>query len=170
MIHKLHSEMTRLVKRYLGYIIPDRLIVDIPNSIIWTWTPTGEWGSLHWGWSQSIPWKWRTFLRVNDQNISVSYNFSNNNACVLHLSFFHDFLFICDCHNCALRTVMAFYVEVIGKMLKVLLCDLKVLAPASCLDISPETGWPCLWFTYPLKLSYYCKNISSVHLTMEYLS
>ncbi|XP_026063110.1 C-C chemokine receptor type 2-like [Carassius auratus] len=34
---------------------------------------------------------------------------------------------------------MAFYVEVIGKILKVLLCELKVLAPASHLDISPET-------------------------------
>lgn len=32
MIHKLHSEMTRLVKRYLGYIVPARLIVDIPIS------------------------------------------------------------------------------------------------------------------------------------------
>ncbi|XP_042609937.1 ecto-ADP-ribosyltransferase 5-like [Cyprinus carpio] len=42
--------------------------------------------------------------------------------------------------------VRAFYVEVIGKMLKVfpldsqLLCDLKVLDPASRLEISPETG------------------------------
>jgi hypothetical protein len=32
MIHKLHSEMTRLVKRYLGYIVPARLIVDTPVS------------------------------------------------------------------------------------------------------------------------------------------
>ncbi|KAF4104449.1 hypothetical protein G5714_015436 [Onychostoma macrolepis] len=44
------------------------------------------------------------------------------------------------------ETVRAFYVEVIGKMMKVfpldsqLLCDLKVLDPASRLDISPETG------------------------------
>lgn len=30
MIHKLHSEMTRLVKRYMGYILPATMIVDIP--------------------------------------------------------------------------------------------------------------------------------------------
>ena len=30
LIHELHSEMTRLVKRYVCYILPARLIVDIP--------------------------------------------------------------------------------------------------------------------------------------------
>lgn len=28
MIHKLHAEMKRLVKGYMGYILPARLIVD----------------------------------------------------------------------------------------------------------------------------------------------
>ena len=30
LIHKLHNEMTRLVKRYLGYILPARAIANIP--------------------------------------------------------------------------------------------------------------------------------------------
>lgn len=29
-IHKLHSEMTWLVKRYFGYILAARLIADVP--------------------------------------------------------------------------------------------------------------------------------------------
>lgn len=86
MIPKQHSELTILVKRYLGYIVPARLIVDTSiNEVSYRQEHQLTYGDLFIGAGARAL---RILLHVSDKDISVSCSLCNNHTKMLNLSTF----------------------------------------------------------------------------------
>ncbi|KAJ8381111.1 hypothetical protein SKAU_G00018890 [Synaphobranchus kaupii] len=114
-IHRLEKEMCRLIRQFLGYLIPARAIMDVPLREV-------EYGEGH---------------QLVDEDLFIG---AKTKAFIINAEL------PVSSKKKIFQTVRTFYEAVLRKMFtsfpldSQLLKDLRVLDPASRLDITPGTG------------------------------